>query len=121
MTLSTGETVRTTGGEPKKAELEYRVITSKDMATLLEIHLLTGRFHQIRAQLSHLGHPILGDSRYANSDSEQYSAARSIDNVCLAAFSFSLKHPTSGKRLTFKISPHNKHISELLAECDQET
>ena len=88
VTLSTGETVRTTGGEPKKAELEYRVITSKDMATLLEIHLLTGRFHQIRAQLSHLGHPILGDSRYANPDSEQYSAVRSIDKVCLAAFSF---------------------------------
>lgn len=48
----------------KKAVLKYRVIGQSQRYTLLEVQLLTGRHHQIRCQLSALGHPIKGDLKY---------------------------------------------------------
>lgn len=48
----------------KKAELQYRIIAQGDRYTLLAIKLLTGRHHQIRCQLSHIGCPIKGDLKY---------------------------------------------------------
>ncbi len=51
-----------TGG--KQAALSYRVLSRGKATTLLEIELHTGRYHQIRAQLSHAGYPIVGDTKY---------------------------------------------------------
>jgi 23S rRNA pseudouridine1911/1915/1917 synthase len=48
----------------KKAILEYRLVRTKQMCSLLEITLHTGRYHQIRAQLAVSGMPVLGDRRY---------------------------------------------------------
>ena len=48
----------------KLAQLRYRVIGSSDSYYLLEVELITGRHHQIRAQLSHMGCPIKGDLKY---------------------------------------------------------
>ncbi len=52
------------GREGKEAELSYKVISLNEKFSLLEIKTQTGRFHQIRAQLSAIGHPILGDIKY---------------------------------------------------------
>lgn len=51
----------------KKAELSYKLVSSNNDHYLLEIKPKTGRFHQIRAQLSHIGCPILGDRKYGSS------------------------------------------------------
>ena len=48
----------------KKAMLTYRVIGQSDHYTLLEVHLMTGRHHQIRCQLAQIGCPIKGDLKY---------------------------------------------------------
>ena len=48
----------------KKAVLSYSTIFRGDRYSLLKINLMTGRKHQIRAQLSHVGHPIKGDLKY---------------------------------------------------------
>ncbi|MFK4785778.1 RluA family pseudouridine synthase [Fusobacterium sp. MFO224] len=50
----------------KEAITIFKVIKRKNNITLLEAELLTGRTHQLRVQLSNLGHPILGDTRYGN-------------------------------------------------------
>lgn len=50
--------------DAKKSILEYRVIEKYDRYSLLEVTLLTGRKHQIRSQLSNIGHPIKGDLKY---------------------------------------------------------
>ncbi|MCR5155167.1 MAG: RluA family pseudouridine synthase [Butyrivibrio sp.] len=114
ITLKDGTTLRTVGGEPRRATLEYEVISRPEDATLLRVHLLTGRFHQIRCQLSSAGYPILGDKEYETPESAACSAKHNIDRVCLVSYSFSFKHPGTGKTQTFEIIPDNPAIRQFL-------
>jgi 23S rRNA pseudouridine1911/1915/1917 synthase len=50
----------------KEAKLSYKVVQKKEGLTLLEIHLVTGRYHQIRAQFAAIGCPIVGDAKYGS-------------------------------------------------------
>ena len=52
------------GGQ--KAQTKYRVLVYRDGLSLVECELLTGRTHQIRAQMADAGHPLLGDNQYGN-------------------------------------------------------
>ena len=72
-------------GESRKAELTYDLKAASDNYYLLEINLLTGRHHQIRAQLSKVGCPIKGDLKYgaprSNPDGSIHLHARSIEFI----------------------------------------
>lgn len=71
--------------DAKESVLKYKTISDGDRYTLLEINLLTGRKHQIRAQLSGIGHPIKGDLKYgakrSNPDGGISLLARHIEFV----------------------------------------
>lgn len=77
----------------KKAILTYKTISKSDRYTLLEITLKTGRHHQIRCQLSHIGSVIKGDLKYG--------AKRSNPNggISLHARSVSFVHPVSKEQI----------------------
>lgn len=59
----------------KEAILDYRVIEKKGGKILVEIQLVTGRYHQIRAQFSKIGSPILGDEKYGSCHSWSHGIA----------------------------------------------
>ncbi len=71
------------GRGAKKAELVYEVLASSDSYHLLSVRLLTGRHHQIRAQLAAIGCPIRGDLKYGfdrpNKDGSIHLHARSVE------------------------------------------
>lgn len=73
----------------KQAVLDYRVIAHSERYHLLEVHLHTGRHHQIRCQLAHIGCPIVGDLKYG--------APRSTPDgsICLHARRIAFEHPVS--------------------------
>ncbi|HEY1046360.1 MAG TPA: RNA pseudouridine synthase [Bacteroidia bacterium] len=77
----------------KECRLKYKVLEVRNHQALLEVYPETGRFHQIRAQLSHLGHPIVGDMKY---NAPQALKDRSI---CLHAYSISFVHPVKNELL----------------------
>lgn len=74
----------------KRAELIYRTLTAGERYTLLEVQLLTGRKHQIRVQLSSIGHPIKGDLKYGARRSNPDGS------ISLLAYRISFTHPVSG-------------------------
>jgi len=61
----------------KTAETKYRVIEEKNNLSLVEAELLTGRTHQIRAQFSYIGHPLLGDGKYGINKDDRKSGYKS--------------------------------------------
>lgn len=69
----------------KTAETKYRVIEDKNGLSLVEAELLTGRTHQIRAQFSYVGHPLLGDGKYGINKNDRKSGYK-----CQALYSYRL-------------------------------
>jgi 23S rRNA pseudouridine1911/1915/1917 synthase len=85
--------------DAKEARLDYEVIEVLNNTSLLDIHLHTGRFHQIRAQLAFIGHPIVGDKKYG---------AHSIlpeRRIALHALRLIFKHPTSKEDIVIECPP----------------
>jgi tRNA pseudouridine32 synthase/23S rRNA pseudouridine746 synthase len=72
----------------KPSQTRYRCVQSNEEASLLEIETLTGRTHQIRVHLAHLGYPILGDTLYANEEVASLSP-----RLLLHAHSLQFSHP----------------------------
>ncbi len=100
--------------EARKAVLQYHVIgelSTPRQVTLLDIHIDTGRFHQIRVQMAHAGLPLLGDSRYGNQESKQLSGTLCVRNVALCACCITLKHPVTGKVMEFREVPQGQIFS----------
>lgn len=73
-------------------------------ATLVEVEIKTGRTHQIRVHMAHIGHPILGDRTYGGARAMKISGS-SIDRQMLHAESLSLLHPETGHPMTFTAPP----------------
>jgi 23S rRNA pseudouridine1911/1915/1917 synthase len=108
--------VRSVGRGGKEAITRYRVLEEFAEASLLEVQLLTGRSHQIRAHLSEAGHPLLGDIRY---DGPRFWQGREIPRQMLHARCLVLPHPVSGETLTLE-APIPGDMTELLQEMRRE-
>ena len=70
----------------KKAILTYEVEKEFEDSSIIKIHLQTGRFHQIRAQFSFIGHALLGDAKYGTATSRNVSMKKRINKIALCAY-----------------------------------
>jgi len=82
----------------RAAKTEYRVIRSSDQASLVECRLHSGRTHQIRVHLHHLGHPVLGDKIYAP------RFTKNFPRQMLHAWKLGFRHPCTGEWRSFEAS-----------------
>ena len=80
----------------RSAKTEYRVVRSGEKFSVVECRLHSGRTHQIRVHLHHLGHPVLGDKVYAP------KLAKNFPRQMLHAWKLGFDHPRSGERKTFE-------------------
>ncbi len=79
----------------RSARTEYRVVRSSGDASLVECTIHSGRTHQIRVHLHHLGHPVLGDKLYGG------KRAGNFPRQMLHAWKLSFRHPRTGKTMNF--------------------
>lgn len=84
----------------KTATTYYQTVWHNHNSALLQLKPITGRSHQLRVHLSHLGHPILGDTIYADPKAQQAAARLLLHATKLAFF-----QPYSGERLEFFCPP----------------
>ncbi len=80
--------------EAKEAILHYEVLKNEKDHALLKIELKTGRYHQIRAQFSYMGHPVIGDQKYGSRQAEK--------KIALHHAELSFLHPVTQEKLTFR-------------------
>ncbi len=96
----------------REAVTLYRVKERLGSATLLEVEIKTGRTHQIRVHLAHIGHPVLGDRVYGGARVTRLGDS-TIPRQMLHAESLSLLHPATGHPMTF-IAPPPPDMAEIL-------
>ena len=108
----------------KSAVTHYRVLERFGYTTLVECVLETGRTHQIRAHMKHIGHPIFGDERYGGTEilrGERSSSYKAYIQNCLKlcsrqalhARTLGFVHPSTGQQMDFS-SPMPQDMDSLL-------
>ncbi len=90
-----------------------RKASSTRKYTLVELELLTGRTHQIRVHLSHLGHPIVGDDMYLGKPMVDEDGTVLIDRQALHAALLAFDHPMTGEVMSF-VAPVRDEMGRLI-------
>lgn len=83
----------------RSALTEWKLIEQKTDRALLDVHLITGRTHQIRVHMTSIGHPVLGDPLYASKGNPKAS------RLMLHAWKIGFTHPKTGEILQFTAEP----------------
>lgn len=98
----------------KNAITHFKVLKRYDKYTLLEVKIETGRTHQIRVHMSHIGYPIVGDEVYSNGKNPF-----GVKGQMLHSAKLTFTHPITGKVLNLE-APLPKYFQEVLKELDKE-
>ena len=100
------------GGKP--AETRYRLLQTMDQISLVEVQLITGRSHQIRAHFSEAGLPLLGDTAYGGPNE---LGGLNVPRQMLHSRELSFCHPVTGKEMVFT-APLPNDFSSVLQDVD---
>lgn len=99
------------GGKPASTEWEIKYIGPNARYSLVAVRLHTGRTHQIRVHMTHMGHPLLGDAVYGTQTWAKECAPRQM----LHAWKLELAHPVTGKKLCFSCPPPEDFLQTMLS------
>lgn len=97
----------------RNAITHIKVLKRYEKYTLLEVNIETGRTHQIRVHLSHIGYPIIGDYTYSNGKNEF-----GVVGQCLHAKKLEFKHPITGEEMTLE-APLPKYFEDILQKLNK--
>ena len=97
----------------RNAVTHIKVLKRYEKYTLLEVNIETGRTHQIRVHLSHIGYPIIGDYTYSNGKNEF-----GVVGQCLHAKHLEFKHPITGKEMKLE-AELPQYFNEILQQLDK--
>ena len=98
-TLASGERRVRVQAEGRYAHTEFSLLRQYAGWSLVNADLKTGRTHQIRVHLQHLGHPIAGDDKYGVYDSNRALARQGLRRMFLHAARIAFRHPVEGRRV----------------------
>src|SRR5712664_1202489 len=102
------------GVNMQEARTNWRRLAGGPEATLLELHIETGRPHQIRRHLAAIGHPVVGDAKHGDfAFNRRARSAWGAKRMFLHSSRLALAHPISGKRLVFD-APLPGDLAEVL-------
>ena len=81
--------------EGRPSITDWTVLARGRNVTLLDVHILTGRTHQIRVHMKSIGHPVCGDPIYGSAKGAK------VPRLMLHAYTLAFTHPRTGERMTF--------------------
>jgi 23S rRNA pseudouridine1911/1915/1917 synthase len=117
------------GRSARSALTHLRVLERLDSTTLVEASLKTGRTHQIRVHLAHVGHPVVGDPVYGRRRARQeeiglnagtLARIQALGGQALHAHTLRFRHPVGGQDVSFT-APLPDDMAALLADLRRET
>ena len=109
------------GGAGRAAHTIFEVVKRYQEFTLLDVQIKTGRTHQIRVHLAHIGHPVVGDATYGSGrensirDATNKRVLRLLKRQFLHSAELAFDHPRTGARLEFT-APLPPDLSSILSE-----
>ncbi|MER2506637.1 MAG: RluA family pseudouridine synthase [Azonexus sp.] len=103
--------------EGKDSHTVFRLMARWPEISLLEAQLKTGRTHQIRVHLAHLGFPILGDEKYGDFELNRDLKRAGLKRMALHAWKMALQHPLTGAPLEF-VAPLPEAVANYIAAVD---
>ena len=122
--VSEGKLMAVDGRASREAVTHYLTIRTYQYTSLLHLRLQTGRTHQIRVHLRHIGHPVVADPQYGGrqkalagiSPTYRHHAGRLLDMLprqALHAFRLGFTHPRSGEQVTVEAPPPDDMTASL--------
>lgn len=116
--LENGERRVSVNPEGKASHTVFRLLARWERFSLLEAQLKTGRTHQIRVHLSHLGYPILGDEKYGDFTLNKSLHKEGLKRMFLHAWKMDFAHPITGEPLSLE-APLPEPLGAFLARLSE--
>lgn len=116
--LPSGERRVAVHAEGQESETIFHLRRHYGAFSLLEAQLITGRTHQLRVQLAHLGFPIAGDDKYGDFDINKNTQKCGLKRMFLHSTETALRHPLSNERMKF-IAPLPEELDRFLQSLEE--